>query len=58
MIPSFLYQGVHNDHHNMNLYGTKDDGEYLPFIHEGRLKIILFVEIKKTIKVILFVKIS
>ena len=43
MIPSFLYQGVHNDHHNINLYGTKSDGEYFPFVHEGRRRIILFL---------------
>ena len=43
MIPSFLYQGVHNDHHNIKLYGTSGDGEYFPFVHEGRGKIILFV---------------
>ena len=42
MIPSFLYQGVHNDHHNVKLYGTKGDGEYFPFVDKGRSKIILF----------------
>jgi fatty acid desaturase len=42
MIPSFLYQGVHNDHHNVKLYGTRSDGEYFPFVNEGRWKIILF----------------
>jgi len=42
MIPSFLYQGVHNDHHSIKLYGTKDDGEYFPFVHEERSKILLF----------------
>ena len=43
MIPSFLYQGVHNDHHKRSLYGTEGDGEYVPFAKEGRLKITLFV---------------
>jgi fatty acid desaturase len=43
MIPSFLYKGVHNDHHNINLYGTRGDGEYFPFVHEGKFKIILFI---------------
>ena len=42
MIPSFLYQGVHNDHHNIKLYGTRGDGEYFPFVDKGRSKIILF----------------
>ncbi len=31
LIPSFLYHGVHNDHHKRDLYGTTEDGEYLPF---------------------------
>ena len=56
MIPSFLYQGVHNDHHNMNLYGTKDDGEYFPFIHEGRLKIILFVLVSFLVPAFFFIR--
>ncbi|KMP11917.1 fatty acid desaturase [Candidatus Nitromaritima sp. SCGC AAA799-A02] len=43
MVPSFLYLGVHNDHHKMNLYGTEEDGEYFPFVEAGRMKIILFV---------------
>ncbi len=30
MIPSFLYEGTHNQHHNKTRYGTKDDPEYLP----------------------------
>ncbi|SEM86100.1 fatty acid desaturase family protein [Nitrosomonas marina] len=31
MIPSFTYDGVHNDHHRRDVYGTLGDGEYLPF---------------------------
>lgn len=31
MIPSFTYDGVHNDHHKRDVYGTSKDGEYLPF---------------------------
>lgn len=31
MVPSFTYHGVHNDHHKRNVYGTRRDGEYLPF---------------------------
>ncbi len=31
MAPSFIYRGVHNDHHKGSFYGTKSDGEYLPF---------------------------
>jgi fatty acid desaturase len=30
MVPSFLYEGVHNQHHAKRYYGTIDDPEYLP----------------------------
>ena len=31
LLPSFTYIGVHQDHHSLSTYGTKDDPEYLPF---------------------------
>jgi len=31
LIPSFTYDGVHNDHHKRDVYGTTEDGEYIPF---------------------------
>jgi hypothetical protein len=43
MVPSFMYGGVHNDHHKRKVYGTKDDGEYLPFAVERPYKIILYL---------------
>lgn len=30
LVPSFLYEGVHNQHHGKTYYGTADDPEYLP----------------------------
>lgn len=30
MIPSFMYEGVHNLHHARTRYGTSEDPEYLP----------------------------
>lgn len=30
MVPSFMYEGVHNLHHARTRYGTVDDPEYLP----------------------------
>jgi len=30
LVPSFLYEGVHNQHHAKRYYGTIDDPEYLP----------------------------
>jgi len=31
LIPSFLYEGVHTDHHRQSCYGTEADPEYIPF---------------------------
>lgn len=31
LLPSFTYVGVHQSHHSLSTYGTKDDPEYLPF---------------------------
>ena len=42
MVPSFTYMGVHIDHHKQKMYGTKDDGEYLPFVLVGHGRIVLF----------------
>ncbi|HXG81724.1 MAG TPA: fatty acid desaturase [Sphingomicrobium sp.] len=30
LAPSFMYEGVHNQHHAKTYYGTADDPEYLP----------------------------
>ena len=30
LVPSFLYEGVHNQHHAKTYYGTAEDPEYLP----------------------------
>jgi fatty acid desaturase len=39
LLPSFTYLGVHQSHHSLSTYGTKDDPEYLPFAHSRRLMI-------------------
>jgi fatty acid desaturase len=31
LVPSLMYRGVHIDHHRRAMYGTEEDGEYLPF---------------------------
>src|SRR4029078_6689070 len=31
LVPSFLYEGVHTDHHRQSCYGTDADPEYVPF---------------------------
>jgi len=37
LLPSFTYVGVHQSHHSLATYGTKDDPEYLPFARSRRL---------------------
>ncbi|GKS68038.1 fatty acid desaturase [Nitrosomonas sp. PY1] len=43
MIPSFMYDGVHNDHHKPDVYGTRADGEYLPFAVSKPAEMIIYV---------------
>ena len=33
LVPSFMYEGVHNLHHAKTRYGTSEDPEYLPLAH-------------------------
>lgn len=33
LVPSFMYEGLHNTHHMRRKYGTADDPEYLPLSH-------------------------
>jgi fatty acid desaturase len=35
LVPSFLYEGVHTDHHRQRTYGTDADPEYVPFGHRS-----------------------
>lgn len=43
LAPSFLYDGVHQEHHFRHHYGTPEDGEYLPFGHPPRRAIPLYI---------------
>ena len=43
LVPSFLYEGVHTDHHRQRTYGTEADPEYLPFGHRSRALIAGYV---------------
>lgn len=43
MIPSFTYDGVHNDHHKRDVYGTSMDGEYLPFATQRPSEMVRYV---------------
>ena len=43
LVPSFMYEGVHNQHHAKRYYGTVDDPEYLPLalMHPRTLPVFL-----------------
>lgn len=43
LVPSFFYDGVHQEHHFRRIYGTDTDGEYLPFGTPPRSRIILYM---------------
>lgn len=43
LIPSFMYEGVHNLHHAKTRYGTLDDPEYLPLALMKPWSVPLFV---------------
>lgn len=43
MAPSFLYDGVHQEHHFRHHYGTPEDGEYLPFGRPPRWTIPVYI---------------
>jgi len=40
MVPAYTYQGVHTHHHRRDKYGTREDGEYLPFAQSSPLMIV------------------
>jgi fatty acid desaturase len=44
LLPSFTYLGVHQFHHSLSSYGTKDDPEYLPFAKSRRLTILFAIQ--------------
>jgi fatty acid desaturase len=45
LVPSFMYEGVHNQHHAKTYYGTANDPEYLPLalMHPWTLPLFLIV---------------
>lgn len=43
LVPSFTYRGVHNDHHTRDIYGTGEDGEYIPFAIQAPGEIVLYL---------------
>jgi fatty acid desaturase len=47
LVPSFMYEGVHNQHHAKTYYGTVNDPEYLPLalMHPWTLPLFLIVAV-------------
>jgi fatty acid desaturase len=58
MIPTFLYQSVHFDHHKQNLYGTKKDGEYFPFAIKKKIWIVIHIFFSFLVPILFFVRFS
>ncbi len=44
LLPSFVYCGMHQDHHRISLYGTERDPEYMPFGHSRGMATCFAVE--------------
>jgi fatty acid desaturase len=42
LVPSFLYENVHTDHHRQRCYGTAADPEYVPFGRRSPLLIVAY----------------
>jgi fatty acid desaturase len=56
LLPSFTYLGVHQAHHSLSSYGTKEDPEYLPFASSRRLMILFAVQSALLMPIALFVR--
>lgn len=44
LMPSFVYVGVHPNHHKISTYGTVEDPEYLPFARSSRMTTVFALE--------------
>jgi fatty acid desaturase len=56
MLPTFLYDGIHNLHHSKAHYGTPEDPEYLQFARGRPLHIALMVPISLAEPLLLLVR--
>ncbi|MEO7634625.1 MAG: fatty acid desaturase [Sphingomicrobium sp.] len=56
LVPSFMYEGVHNQHHAKTYYGTANDPEYLPLALMKPWTLPLFVIAAVLAPVLLFVR--
>lgn len=44
LMPSFVYVGVHQNHHSLSTYGTAQDPEYLPFARSSKMTTLFALE--------------
>ena len=56
LLPSFTYLGVHQSHHSLSTYGTKDDPEYLPFADSRRMTVMFGIQSSLLLPVLLVVR--
>lgn len=56
MVPSFMYEGVHNLHHARTRYGTADDPEYLPLALMKPHTLLIFMGVAALAPVALIVR--
>ncbi len=56
LLPSFLYVGVHLDHHRRTRYGTPLDPEYVPLARQGLLRQALFLVESLFVPAVLFLR--
>jgi fatty acid desaturase len=56
LVPSFMYEGVHNQHHAKTYYGTANDPEYLPLALMRPWTLPLFLVAALLAPVLLFVR--
>jgi fatty acid desaturase len=56
LVPSYLYEGVHVDHHRRTLYGTSLDPEYRPLARGSRAGIVLFLIEPLVAPILLFLR--
>ena len=58
LIPSFTYDGVHNDHHKPDVYGTSNDGEYIPFATKKPIEMVGYVLLSVILPLLLVIRFS
>ncbi len=56
LVPSFMYEGVHNLHHMRTRYGTADDPEYLPLALMRPATLLVFLGVAVLAPIVLLLR--